>query len=63
MFKVQYEMADNSGWLETTWWDPGKADDVARQLVARERHPGGPIIRATVIEQDGSVYSEHNYAD
>lgn len=55
MFKIEYETPAKTDWLRTEYWRPEEADQIARQLVANS---GGVILRATVVEQAGYVYSE-----
>lgn len=57
MFKIEYERADgNSGWLKTAYDDPEDADQIARRLL---RGSDGELVRTTVVEQAGFVYSQH----
>jgi len=60
MFKIEYERLDgHAGWLKTAYNDPDDADNVAKRLL---RGSDGELVRATVIEQAGYVYSQHvNY--
>jgi hypothetical protein len=57
MFRIEYERPDgNSAWLNTAYYDPDDADQVAKRLLAT----GFPeLVRTTVVEQAGSVYSQH----
>lgn len=55
MFKIKYETPEKTGWLRTEYYSPEDADQIAKQLVAGGR---GDIIRTTVIEQAGHVYSQ-----
>jgi hypothetical protein len=62
MFKIEYERADGkSAWLKSEYRDPEDADKIAKHLLsASERE----LVRTTVIEQAGYVYSQHvNYPD
>jgi hypothetical protein len=57
MFKIEYERSDgNSGWLKTAYDDPDDADQIAKRLL---RGSGGELVRTTVVEQAGQVYSQH----
>ncbi len=56
MFKIEYQTDGGViGWLHTEYPDPDDADKIAKQLVAGAK---GDIIRTTVVEQAGHVYSE-----
>ena len=56
MFKIEYQTDGGViGWLHTEYPDPDDADNVAKRLVAGAK---GDIIRTTVVEQAGHVYSE-----
>jgi hypothetical protein len=56
VFKIEYETeALGSRWLVTQYPDPDDADQIAKKLVAAS---DGTILRATVVEQAGYVYSE-----
>ena len=56
MFKIEYQ-TDNGviGWLSTEYPDPDDADNIAKRLV---QGATGDIVRTTVVEQAGHVYSE-----
>ena len=57
MFKIEYERADGkSNWLHTQYDDPDDADDIAKRLLYTAR---GELVRTTVVEQAGYVYSQH----
>jgi azurin len=57
MFKIEYERADGiSNWLKTEYYDPDDADQIAKHLL---RGSGNEIVRTTVVEQAGYVYSQH----
>ena len=57
MFKIEYERLDgHAGWLKTAYPDPDDADQVAKRLL---RGSDGELVRTTVIEQAGHVYSQH----
>lgn len=57
MFKIEYERSDgHSGWLMTAYPDPDDADSVAKRLL---RGSDGELVRTTVVEQAGYVYSQH----
>lgn len=57
MFKIEYERSDgNNGWLKTAYDDPEDADQIAKRLL---RGSKGELIRTTVVEQAGYVYSQH----
>jgi hypothetical protein len=57
MFKIEYERPDGvSAWLNTEYPDPEDADQIARRLLAGS---GGELVRTTVVEQAGYVYSQH----
>ena len=56
MFKIEYQPDGGViGWLHTEYPDPDDADNIAKRLVQGAR---GDIIRTTVVEQAGHVYSE-----
>jgi hypothetical protein len=56
MFKIEYQTDGGViGWLNTQYDDPDDADNIAKRLVAGAR---GDIVRTTVMEQAGHVYSE-----
>ena len=56
MFKIEYQTDGGViGWLHTEYPDPDDADMIAKRLVAGAR---GDIVRTTVVEQAGHVYSE-----
>ena len=56
MFKIEYQTDGGViGWLHTEYPDPDDADNVAKRLVQGAK---GDIIRTTVVEQAGHVYSE-----
>jgi len=55
MFKIEYESREGVvGWLGTKYPDPDDADQIAKHLIDHT----GEVVRATVIEQAGHVYSE-----
>lgn len=55
MFKVEYQSRDGViGWLNTEYPDPDDADMIAKHLV----DDTGEIVRTTVVEQAGYVYSQ-----
>jgi hypothetical protein len=57
MFKIEYERLDgHSNWLATEYADPDDANTVAKRLLAGS---DGELVRTTVIEQAGYVYSQH----
>jgi len=57
MFKIEYERANGStDWLRTTYPDPDDADTIAKRLLAGS---SSELVRVTVIEQAGLVYSQH----
>lgn len=57
MFKIEYERADgHSNWLKTGYDDPDDADMIAKRLL---RGSDGELVRTTVVEQAGYVYSQH----
>jgi hypothetical protein len=57
MFKIEYERADGkSNWLKTEYYDPEDADKIAKHLL---RNSSGELVRTTVVEQAGHVYSQH----
>lgn len=57
MFKIEYERSDgHSNWLKTAYDDPDDADNVAKRLL---RGSDGELVRTTVVEQAGYVYSQH----
>jgi hypothetical protein len=57
MFKIEYERSDgHSAWLMTAYPDPDDADNIAKRLL---RGSDGEIVRTTVVEQAGYVYSQH----
>lgn len=60
MFKVEYERKDGvSRWLHTEYYDPDDADQIAKRLLSGSQ---GELVRTTVVEQAGYVYSQHvNY--
>ncbi len=56
MFKIEYQTDGGViGWLHTEYSDPDDADNIAKRLVAGAK---GDIVRTTVVEQAGHVYSE-----
>ena len=56
MFKIEYQTDGGViGWLHTEYPDPDDADNIAKRLVAGAK---GDIVRTTVVEQAGHVYSE-----
>lgn len=57
MFKIEYERNDGtSAWLHTAYDDPDDADSIAKRLLHTAR---GELVRTTVVEQAGHVYSQH----
>jgi hypothetical protein len=55
MFKIEYQSRDGViGWLNTEYPDPDDADVIAKHLV----DDTGEIVRTTVVEQAGHVYSQ-----
>jgi hypothetical protein len=55
MFKIEYQSRDGViGWLNTEYPDPDDADMIAKHLVDET----GEIVRTTVVEQAGYVYSQ-----
>jgi hypothetical protein len=62
MFRVEYERANgNSAWLKSEYHDPDDADKIAKRLLSGS---DGELIRTTVVEQAGYVYSQHvDYPD
>jgi len=57
MFKIEYERADGiSNWLKTAYDDPDDADQIAKHLL---QGSSNEIVRTTVVEQAGYVYSQH----
>ena len=57
MFKIEYERPDGiSAWLVTEYHDPEDADQIARRLLATAFPE---LVRTTVVEQAGFVYSQH----
>jgi hypothetical protein len=55
MFKIQYQSQDGViGWLGTEYPDPEDADKIAKHLIDYT----GEIVRTTVVEQAGHVYSQ-----
>lgn len=55
MFKVEYQTHDGViSWLRTEYPDPDDADRIAKHLIDRT----GEVTRTTVVEQDGTVYSQ-----
>ena len=55
MFKIEYQSRDGViGWLGTEYMYPEDADMIAKHLV----DDTGEIVRTTVIEQAGHVYSQ-----
>lgn len=56
MFKIEYQTDGGViGWLHTEYPDPDDADKIAKHLVQGST---GDIVRTTVVEQAGHVYSE-----
>lgn len=56
MFKIEYETeALGSRWLVTQYDNPDDADRIAKKLV---ESADGDILRTTVVEQAGYVYSQ-----
>jgi hypothetical protein len=54
MFKIEYQSRDGViGWLGTEYMYPEDADVIAKHLV----DDTGEIVRTTVVEQAGHVYS------
>ena len=57
MFKIEYERANGStDWLRTTYDNPDDADNTAKRLL---QGSSSELVRVTVIEQAGLVYSQH----
>lgn len=57
MFKIEYERLDgHTNWLKTQYDDPDDADTVAKRLLSGS---DGELVRTTVVEQAGYVYSQH----
>ena len=55
MFKIEYQTHDGViAWLHTEYPDPDDADRIAKHLIDRT----GEVTRTTVVEQDGTVYSQ-----
>jgi hypothetical protein len=55
MFKIEYQSRDGViGWLGTEYMFPEDADVIAKHLVDET----GEIVRTTVVEQAGHVYSQ-----
>jgi hypothetical protein len=55
MFKIEYQSRDGViGWLGTEYMFPEDADVIAKHLV----DDTGEIVRTTVVEQAGHVYSQ-----
>jgi hypothetical protein len=55
MFKIEYQSRDGViGWLGTEYMYPEDADMIAKHLV----DDTGEIVRTTVVEQAGHVYSQ-----
>jgi hypothetical protein len=55
MFKIEYQSRDGViGWLGTEYMYPEDADVIAKHLV----DDTGEIVRTTVVEQAGHVYSQ-----
>jgi hypothetical protein len=55
MFKIEYQSRDGViGWLGTEYMYPEDADVIAKHLV----DDTGEIVRTTVMEQAGHVYSQ-----
>jgi len=55
MFKIEYQSRDGViGWLGTEYMYPEDADVIAKHLV----DDTGDIVRTTVVEQAGHVYSQ-----
>jgi hypothetical protein len=55
MFKIEYQSRDGAiGWLGTEYMYPEDADVIAKHLV----DDTGEIVRTTVVEQAGHVYSQ-----
>jgi hypothetical protein len=55
MFRIEYEARGGLiGWLNTEYPNPEDADQIAKHLVDGT----GEVIRTTVVEQAGNVYSE-----
>jgi hypothetical protein len=56
MFKIEYQTDGGViGWLTAEYRHPEDADKIAKRLVEGAT---GDIVRATVVEQAGHVYSE-----
>ena len=57
MFRIEYERANGStDWLRTTYDSPDDADTIAKRLL---QGSSSELVRVTVIEQAGLVYSQH----
>jgi len=57
MFRIEYERANGStDWLRTTYNNPDDADTIAKRLLQGSSRE---LVRVTVIEQAGLVYSQH----
>jgi len=57
MFNIEYQTHGGViGWLNTKYYDPDDADLIAKRLVQGAK---GDIVRTTVVEQAGYVYSQH----
>jgi len=57
MFRIEYERANGySNWLATEYPDPEDADMIAKRLL---QSSSSELVRVTVIEQAGLVYSQH----
>ena len=55
MFKIEYQTHDGViAWLNTEYPDPDDADQIAKHLIDHT----GEIVRTTVVEQAGYVYSQ-----
>ena len=55
MFKIQFQTHGGViGWLHTEYPDPEDADLIAKHLIDKT----GDVVRTTVVEQAGHVYSE-----
>jgi hypothetical protein len=55
MFKIEYQSRDGViGWLSAEYRHPEDADKIAKHLVDHT----GEIVRTTVVEQAGHVYSQ-----
>lgn len=55
MFKIEYQTQDGViAWLGTEYPNPEDADQIAKHLIDHT----GEVVRTTVVEQAGYVYSQ-----